>query len=211
MLRRAGSAAAPAGGGAPEAEPLPAGRPGGHTGTFCSPGPERGTDGAGKAVWRARERPQREKRVPGESLSVTAGEHREQTRARRRKVTGGPAAAAAGTTRAPLFPVKVNLAREGRAGRRVARHGRASLPSQCHRCLSPSSGGHGGVGIWPGVRAINCDRTTLPTDAAKPPGFSSSHLAVPVPSPCVDPMPALLWAKNEKAASSAVTPAAFWG
>lgn len=56
------------GGGAPEAGPLPAGHPGGHRGTFCSPvpwgipeghgwdGPGLG-DGAGKAVWRVRERP----------------------------------------------------------------------------------------------------------------------------------------------------------
>lgn len=42
--------------------------------------------------------------------------------------------------------------------------------------MSPSSGGHGGVGIRPGVRAMNSDSTTLPTDAAKPAGFSSSLL-----------------------------------
>lgn len=99
----------PGGRGRPEAQPLPAGRPGGHRGAFCSPVPgaaERGTggtarpgDGAGKAVCRARETPQRERRVPGELLPVTAGKHPEQTRARPREVTGRPAATADTTGR----------------------------------------------------------------------------------------------------------------
>lgn len=224
-----GAEGALAGGGTPEAEPLP---PAGTEGPFVPPSPggaERGTGGTapGRGMGLARRCGGPERRPKGRSASPGAA-------VSDRGLTPGANASPAersngGTcccsrhdrwTRAPLLPVKVNLAREGRGGRRAASHGRASLPSQCHRCLSPGSGGHGGVGIWPGVRAINCDSTTLPTDAAKPPGFSSSLMegrATRVlsywsqsPAPAWIPFLRSTASPGPKPKSSAVIPAAFW-
>lgn len=109
-------------------------------------------EGGGRASSAAgpgeREAPKGETRVPREALSAAAVKNQRANLGPGEKNNRGdlvPLTGPAGLG-ASFSPEKVNSAGEGsgegRGGRRAARRERASLPSQCHRCLSWS-------GWWP--------------------------------------------------------------
>lgn len=167
----------------PRWEGAPRGRaaPGGHRGTFCSPVPLRSPEGHGRAG-------------PGRGTGLKGGvagpRGPEGTNAspgsccqlpRTPGANASPAEESNGVTRsccrhgrrnrAPLLPVKGNLAREGR---RAARQGRASLPLNVTESVTqqrcPRRCRHG----WPGVRAINCNKHHFPDCRRQPARVFSS-------------------------------------
>lgn len=173
MPRRAGGGGAPVGGGAPRpsrsrraqrdllfprppAEPrgARAGRPGLGDGAERRRGGPRGPEGTNASPGSCCQLPGANASPAEKSNGVTRSCCRHGRR-----------------NRAPLLPVKGNLAREGT---RAARQGRASLPLNVTESVTQQRCPRRCRQSWPGVRAINCNKHHFPDCRRQPARVFSS-------------------------------------